>query len=173
MLPFNGLWGKLQRFCYFGGRQTLRLFLPPIPPPFEVAFPRLLKGIVVILSEVCAVCSTGRAPTVSRSYTAAPGALSRCAVGLCSPTVHPRNFCCSAFALNAQKFIHIRAARSHPHGARTCYSSMPRMTTSKTPLCPADHGQKAAQNTTTPCKPRVVTGLLSPFLSVIIRTYPF
>ena len=30
----------------------------------------------------------------------------------CSPSAHPRNFCCSAFALSGQKFIRMRAARS-------------------------------------------------------------
>ena len=38
--------------------------------------------------------------------------------GLCSPSAYPRNFCCSAFALTGQKFVRMRAARSHPHGAR-------------------------------------------------------
>ena len=30
----------------------------------------------------------------------------------CSPSAHPRNYCCSAFALSGQKFIRMRAARS-------------------------------------------------------------
>ena len=115
------------RFSYLGGGKRCA-FSSPDPPTFWSSFPVTPQRHWVYQYKVCAVCSTGRAPTVSRSYTAAPGALCRCAVGLCSPTVHPRNFCCSAFALNAQKFIHIRAARSHPCGARTCYSSKPQKT---------------------------------------------
>ena len=88
-------WGML---CRTPGRK------PPcfLPSPLFPGFSRASSGILGLSRKLSRLRSRG--DCLWQSF--------RSLAAYCSPSAHPRNFCCSAFALSGQKFIRMRAARS-------------------------------------------------------------
>ena len=96
--------------CYATHRgENLHVFSPD--PSFR-AFPVPLRRHWVYPVKLLRLRSRGDQPRGGRSF--------RSLAAYCSPSAHPRNFCCSAFALNGQKYIRMRAARSAATASHPC-----------------------------------------------------
>ena len=100
---------SLKRFCLhegIGNRSTVSS--PHTPQPLRTHFPSGFSATVS--TKLLRLRSRGDCFWQSFRSLAA----------YCSPSAHPRNFCCSAFALNGQKYIRMRAARSAATASHPC-----------------------------------------------------
>ena len=98
-----------RRFCLhegIGNRSTVSS--PHTPQPLRTHFPSGFSATVS--TELLRLRSRG--DCLWQSF--------RSLAAYCSPSAHPRNFCCSAFALNGQKYIRMRAARSAATASHPC-----------------------------------------------------
>ena len=100
---------SLRRFCLhegIGNRSTVSS--PHTPQPLRTHFPSGFSATVS--TKLLRLRSRG--DCLWQSF--------RSLAAYCSPSAHPRNFCCSAFALNGQKYIRMRAARSAATASHPC-----------------------------------------------------